>query len=202
MHRREFLQQSLVGLTAVAGVPSLTSTAQAADKSFAGFPEIGKHRPGERTLKVITSDAIIGLRRPKWTRAMSDLGGWTAMVATAKPPYSEWEMSDLPVIAEGHHFFELGGHTFLGSRANYSGDHAEVNDNPPIFDNRRSYTLIYDFTADRQLKPWAVVDSLGDCSYPFLVETPTEILCAYYSQHEDGVCKPFLYGFDEREFLA
>jgi hypothetical protein len=377
MQRREFLQRSLVGMSAAAAA-SLTGVARGDAKSFAGFPEIGKHRPGARTLKVITSDAITGLRRPKWTRAMNDLGGWTAMlrfremilliyphvdghrgkrlegtgemhalasrdhgkswerlpnppfevapelvvardqlfaydwnetekqprvrtstdgvkwsdvkpiykqpfylwgvmydpvsdefwapphaipskaavegrqihlirskdgvqwdyvstvapfnnssesvlrfekdrsmtvlirrkygktvtVATAKPPYSDWQMSDLPLIAEGHHFFEIGGHTFLGSRANYSGEHAEVNANPPIFDNRRSYTLIYDFTADRQLKPWAVVDSLGDCSYPFLVETPTEILCAYYSQHEDGVCKPFLCGFDKREFLS
>lgn len=58
--------------------------------------------------------------------------------------------------------------------------------------------FVRDFTADRQLKPWAVVDS----SYPFLVETPTEILCAYYSQHEDGVCKPFVCGFDKCEFLT
>src|SRR5262249_7704346 len=39
------------------------------------------------------------------------------------------------------------------------------------------------------------------CSYPFLVETPTEVLCAYYSQHEDKVCKCFLAGFDKAEFL-
>src|SRR4051812_3668020 len=46
---------------------------------FAGFPLIGKHRRGERSVKVITSDAITGLVRPQWTRAMGDLGGWPAM---------------------------------------------------------------------------------------------------------------------------
>jgi hypothetical protein len=45
------------------------------------------------------------------------------------------------------------------------------------------------------------MDSMGDCSYPFLVETPDEVLCAYYSQHEDEVCKVFLCGYDKAEFL-
>ena len=61
--------------------------------------------------------------------------------------------------------------------------------------------MIYKFTRDRRLVPWAVMDSMGDCSYPHLVETPTEILCAYYSQHEDKVCKVYLSAFDKREFL-
>jgi hypothetical protein len=54
---------------------------------------------------------------------------------------------------------------------------------------------------ERRLEPWAVVDSMGDCSYPFLVQTPTEVLCAYYSQHQDKVCNCYLAGFDKAEFL-
>lgn len=349
----------------------------AAEEQFEGFPPIGKYRPGERSFTVITSDAITGVLRPKWTRAMGDLGGWPAMVrfkesiyfvfphldghrykqfeatgdvlcyaspdegrtwvarpnlpfkatpefvvagdalygydwddkakgttvritrdgsqwsepvevykrpfcfwgvmydsvskqfwapphaipslaadpgrqihlvnsqdgihweyvstvapydnasesvlrfeedrtmvvlvrrkygrtvslAVAKPPYKEWTISELPLIAEGDHFYELGGQTFLASRANYSGDNADVNANQ-LFDNRKSYSLIYRFTKERTLEPWAVMDSMGDCSYPTLVETPTEILCAYYSQHEDKVCKAYLCAFDKEAFFG
>src|SRR5262245_37333761 len=51
---------------------------------LAGFPPIGKHRPGQRTQKVITSDGVPDLVRPKWTRAMGDLGGWPAMYSFQK----------------------------------------------------------------------------------------------------------------------
>ena len=122
-------------------------------------------------------------------------------VAVAKPPYREWEITDRPGIVEGEHFFDIGGRTFLGSRAIYSGDDPDVKATPRIFDGRKSYSMIYTFTRDRRLEPWAVMDSMGDCSYPSLVETPTEILCAYYSQHQDKVCKLYLCGFDKEEFL-
>jgi hypothetical protein len=122
-------------------------------------------------------------------------------VAVAESPYKEWRYQDHPGIVEGEHFFEIGGQIFLASRANYQGDNPAVKANPKIFDGRRSYTTIHLWTKDRRLRPWAVVDSMGDCSYPFLVESPTEILCAYYSQHEDRVCKCFLAAFDKKEFL-
>ncbi len=366
-------------LLAILGLATLSPVCWTAEPDrFAGFPRINQHRPGERTLKVITSDAVTGLVRPRWTRAMTDLGAWPVMVrfktdilltyyhgdghrgkqhegsgelttyrssddgqtwqrvaalagesvpeyvvvgdtlfayqfseqdrqtrvfttsdgstwsagqpaykapfylwgvmhdpktktfwapphaiphkgssperkidliksvdglnwehvstvapfnnasestlrlepdgtmmilirrkygttcsvAVAQPPYTAWEISDRQGIAEGEHFFDFGGQTFLATRSNYAGDHPEVLANPKVFDGRRPYTAIYRFTADRQFQPWAVVDSLGDCSYPFLVETPQEILCAYYSQHEDGVCKIFLAGFDKQAFLA
>ncbi len=344
------------------------------EKSFTGFPPIGKHRAGQRSVKVITSDAVTGLIRPKWTRAMADLGGWPVLyrfkdtiflafphvdghrgkkyeatgkllcyaskdegatwkehvappgdsspevviandkiyayecpkgtkvsvssdgltwtaskdvykpnfcfwgvtydptsklfwapphyianpsatpdrrielvqskdgvqwdfvstvapfnnasesvlrfeedrtmvvlvrrkyarhhtIAVAKPPYKEWQLTDRPGIIEGEHFFDIGGQTFLTARFNYAGDNPDVKANPRIFDGRRSYSTIYRFTKDRKLEPWAVMDSMGDCSYPFLVETPTEVLCAWYSQHEDKVCKVFLCGFDKKEFV-
>jgi hypothetical protein len=127
--------------------------------------------------------------------------GKTSNVAAAKPPYLDWEITERPVIAEGEHFFEIGGQSFLGSRASYRGNDERVNANPNVFDNRKSYSTIYRWTADRQLVEWAVMDSLGDCSYPHLVETPTEVLCGYYSQHENGLCKAYLCGFEKQEFL-
>jgi hypothetical protein len=106
----------------------------------------------------------------------------------------------MPGIVEGHFFHTMGGRTFLTSRANYTGDHPLAR-KIDIFDGRRSYAVVYRVLKDRQLQTWAVLDSMGDCSYPRLVETPTEILCAYYSQHQDGVCKPYLAAFDKTAFL-
>ena len=359
----------------VSGERCLAEETPPGEQQFAGFPAIGIHRPGERSAKVLTSDSVSGVVRPKWTRAMTDLGGWPAMyrfkgtiylvfghvdahrgkqfeatgrllcyassdegrtwgeqpsppvdelpeyvvagdtlysyyfskdkqthvrtssdgvtwsepsdaykppfwlwgamydpgsemfwapphaipsvragkgrqvhlinsrnglswdyvstvapfenasesvvrfeedrtavvlirrkygatynVAVAKPPYREWEITERPGIVEGEHFFEIGGQTFLASRAG-AGVDPKMEDGPRIFEGRPSYAMIYKFTRDRRLVPWAVMDSMGDCSYPHLVETPTEILCAYYSQHEDKVCKVYLSAFDKREFL-
>jgi len=129
--------------------------------------------------------------------------GCMCWVAVGKPPYKQWDVTERPVIAEGEHFFEIGGKTFVGSRALYQGDDPRVKDAPFLFNRgRRAFSIIYRWTHDRQLKPWAVMDSMGDCSYPMLVETPTEILCGYYSQHEDKVCKPYLCAFDKAAFLG
>jgi len=367
----------LAGSSAVALLTlAFFATADEPKDKFAGFPPIGKHRPGERSLKVLTSDGPKDLLRPRWTRAMGDLGGWPAMyrfqkniylayphvdghrekkleatgkllyyvskdegktwkelaapdmhgppevvvagdkvfwydfdnkeftrvrwssdgekwsepkqaapetvwlwgamydptskmfyapahiipgktknereirlmqskdglqweavstvsknsqasesvlrmekdgtmvvlmrikyhrtnhtVCTSRPPYKEWTTKDASPIIEGEHFFDIAGQTFLPSRALYTGDNPDIKANPKIFDGRKSYSIIYRYNADRTLKPWAVMDSAGDCSYPHLVETPNEILCAYYSQHEDKVCKVFLCAFDKKEFL-
>ena len=46
------------------------------------------------------------------------------------------------------------------------------------------------------------MDSMGDCSYPYLLETKAgDILCVYYSQHEDKVSKIFLCAYDKKKFL-
>lgn len=129
--------------------------------------------------------------------------GSMCWVAVGKPPYKKWDITERPVIMEGEHFFDIGGQTFVGSRALYLGDDPRIKANEFLFNKgRRGFSIVYKWTLDRQLKPWAVMDSMGDCSYPQLVETPTEILCAYYSQHEDKVCKPYLCAFDKAEFLA
>jgi hypothetical protein len=48
----------------------------AASDRFAKFPAIGQYRAGERSAAFITSDGVTNVIRPKWTRAMGDLGGW------------------------------------------------------------------------------------------------------------------------------
>ena len=62
--------------------------------------------------------------------------------------------------------------------------------------------MIYHMTPERKFIPWAKMDSMGDCSYPCLLETSEGILCVYYSQHEDKVSKIFLCLYDKEEFVA
>ena len=56
---------AMVGVCSLACL--LTTDVRGADQ-FAGFPPIGKHRPGERSVKVLTSDVVTQVVRPKWTR--------------------------------------------------------------------------------------------------------------------------------------
>jgi len=148
----------------------------------------------ESTLRVEPDGTMVILMRKKYSASMC----W---IATGKPPYTNWDISSRPSIAEGEHFFEIGGKTFVPSRAVYRGKDPQILKNEILWDRRRALTVVYHFTAGRQLVPWAVMDSMDDCSYPWLVETPTEVLCAYYSQHEDKSCKVFLCAYDKEAFL-
>ncbi|MBI4026930.1 MAG: hypothetical protein HY360_18235 [Verrucomicrobia bacterium] len=149
----------------------------------------------ESILRFEKDGTMAVLIRQKW-------GPRASWVAVAKPPYMEWEIKPRPQTIGGHHFYEIGGQTFVASRAVYRGNDSDIQANAKPFGDMAYYSAIYQFTSDHQLVPWAVMDSLGDCSYPHLVETPDEVLCAYYSQHEDKVCKVFLCGYDKKEFLA
>ena len=75
-------------------------------------------------------------------------------------------------------------------------------ENEELGESRLPYTMLYKVETDLSLTPWAVLDSLGDNSYPSVVVTDDEVLIAYYSQHEDRVDKVFLAAFDKDAFLA
>ena len=128
--------------------------------------------------------------------------GSTFSVAVGKPPYTDWKISSRPMIAEGQKFYDIGGRTFMTSRAAYQGKDERVLKNPRLYGSRRAYSLIYHMTPNREFVPWAVMDSMGDSSYACLLETKAGILCAYYSQHEDKVSKIFLCLYDRAKFLA
>jgi len=123
-------------------------------------------------------------------------------VAVGKPPYTDWSISSRPMIAEGQHFYDFGGKTFMTSRAVYQGKDERVLKNPHLYGSRRAYSLIYHMTPKREFVPWAIMDSMGDSSYACLLETREGVLCAYYSQHEDKVSKIFLSLYDRDQFLA
>ncbi|MFN0195831.1 MAG: hypothetical protein ACKVT0_03755 [Planctomycetaceae bacterium] len=136
--------------------------------------------------------------RRKWSGDYSTL-------AVARPPYTEWSLHPRPEVAEGHRFFVADGQVFMGSRAYYRDEIPEIKANPSLryaSEDGVAYTVIHRFTADRKFRAWAVVDSMGDCSYPRILETPTEILVGYYSEHEDNICKPYLAAFDKEQFLS
>ncbi|MBN2295404.1 MAG: hypothetical protein JXM70_23435 [Pirellulales bacterium] len=152
-------------------------------------------RESESILRFEDDRTMVILIRKKYA------DGRMCWMAVGNPPYKKWDITERPVMMEGEHFFDIGGQTFVGSRALYQGDDPRITANDSSFLKGR-FSIIYKWTPDRQFKPWAVMDSMGDCSYPHLVETPTEILCAYYSQHEDKVCKPYLCAYDKAEFLA
>ena len=151
----------------------------------------------EAAMRFEPDRTIVVVVRRKWTDDFCSL-------AIAKPPYKQWEEANQRQVAEGHSFFECGGQTFMGSRAYYRGQIPELKESKTlryVSKDGVAYTVIHKFTKDRKLVPWAVVDSMGDCSYPRFVETPTEVLVAYYSEHEDNICKPYLAAFDKAAFL-
>lgn len=126
-------------------------------------------------------------------------------LATSQAPYTEWNSVQGDFSLEGQHFFEVDGQLFLGSRAFLDPDLATdqlILDNAILGQNRLPYTMIYRVEDDNSLTPWAVLDSLGDNSYPRVVVTGDEVLIAYYSQHQDGVDKVYLAAFDKDVFLA
>jgi hypothetical protein len=63
--------------------------------SFDGFPEINVLQPGNPTFSTPrTSDYVEGALRPKWTRAMTDIGGWPAMYKFQDDIYLEFQRVD------------------------------------------------------------------------------------------------------------
>ena len=136
---------------------------------------------------------------------------YISFTAVAKPPYQQWDVTTQKLDLGGEHFYEIGGKTFVGTRAAYTRGFNQPKGwtpDPEVklaarkLGTRTDFAIIHRFDENRILQPWAIMDSMGDCSYPHLVETPTEILCAYYSQHEDGISKAFLCAFDKQAFLA
>ncbi len=160
------------------------------------------HGPGdsesETALKRMDDGTMVALVRKKWY----DRDAW---LVTADGNYTDWTSTQTATHLSGEHFFEIGGETFVTSRAYLDPNLSTpqlLADSQSLGDPSLTYTMIYKFTDNYQLIPWAVVDSMGDSGYPFLVETPDSVLVAYYSQHEDSVSKVFLASFDKDAFLG
>jgi hypothetical protein len=160
------------------------------------------HGPGiqesESIFHIRDDGSMIAMVRQKWAPRTYFLG------QSAAAPYTDWTWSDGAVVLEGHHFFEVDGQLFVGSRAYLPGNLITPEialQNQVFLQSGAPYTQIYRVEDNLSLTPWAVLDSTGDNSYPVIVATDDEVLIAYYSQHEDLVDKVYLAAFDKDVFL-
>jgi hypothetical protein len=152
----------------------------------------------ETALHVGDDGSMVAMVRQKWN-------GSDFMMVEGAPPYDHWISTPGNVELEGHQFFDVDGQLFIGSRAYLPAELVNAQnyaDNLALGQTRQPYTAIYRVEDDFSLTLWAVLDSLGDNSYPRIVATDDEVLVAYYSQHEDGVDKVFLSAFDKDVFLG
>jgi hypothetical protein len=158
---------------------------------------IGNHE-SETAIHIQPDGSMVALVRQKW--AARDY----FMATSPGPPYTDWTSVQMNFSLEGQHFFEVDGQLFLGSRAFFDPALASaelISQNAELGQSRLPYTLIYKVESDFSLLPWAVLDSMGDNSYPEVVVTDDEVLIAYYSQHQDRVDKVYLAAFDKATFL-
>ena len=159
---------------------------------------IGNHE-SETAIHIRDDGSMIAFVRQKWAaRRYFEATSQTA-------PYTDWDSVQNDISLEGHHFFEVDGQLFLGSRAFLDPGLATeqlILENAELGQSRLPYTMLYKVETDSSLTPWAVLHSLGDNSYPSVVVTDDEVLVAYYSQHQDGVDKVYLAAFDKDAFLA
>ena len=92
-----------------------------------------------------------------------------SQLCRSKPPYSQWERSDLHRFIGGPLLVKWGGHYLVGGR-NTTGP--------------RPVTTLY-WLVDGKLIECAALPSGGDNSYPGFIElSPTRGLLSWYSSHE------------------
>ena len=115
-----------------------------------------------------------------------------SQLCQSKPPYSQWERSDLDRFIGGPLLVKWGGHYLVGGR-NTSGPRwggaFQVDGQKPT--GPRPVTTLY-WLVDGKLIECAALPSGGDNSYPGFIElSPTRGLLSWYSTHEkDDSGKP------------
>lgn len=98
----------------------------------------------------------------------------TALLGSAKPPYTKWEWKDLGKYFGGPNFIQLpsGQWIAVGRLLNYG--------TPPA-----TKTVVCELdVAKQELRPIVTLPSGGDSSYPGLVWHDEQLWVSYYSSHE------------------
>ena len=112
--------------------------------------------------------------------------GDSSLLATAAPPYSKWEFSDLGLVMQGVHLFEFNGKTFVAGRVLL----APVRHEHPylLCENPKTCVMELDLKK-RKVKPetMLLLPSAGDNSYCDTVVVDDELYMSYYSPHG---CEP------------
>lgn len=102
--------------------------------------------------------------------AIGRRGGGNAQLCKSKPPYTEWERSDLDRYIGGPLLARWGKHYVVGGRRNVKGVGAKTS---------------MCWFVDGKLHEFAQLPSGGDNSYPgFLQLSPTRAAMSWYSSHE------------------
>jgi hypothetical protein len=114
---------------------------------------------------------------------------WTAQVAEASAPFTDWRLRDTDVLLQGHDYVDLGGVLVIGSR---------FKEGPPYVTKfEAAGTCLYRWD-DGQFERFAVLPSGGDTSYPgFAWSDDGGLLMSYDSSHE-GQARIYLAEVDVR----
>ncbi len=96
---------------------------------------------------------------------------------SAKPPYTDWEMTQLDCLIQSPIILEHKGRLFVSGRRSASIE----NDDLFPFLSRKSLGV---WQLDRgKVKPVMHIPATGDCAYPGLIEHNNKVYMSYYSQH-------------------
>ena len=117
--------------------------------------------PNETTIRFDKDDTM-------WMIIRRDKGDRKAKLATSRPPYSEWEYTDLPMFVGGPDFILDDRICVAGGRAHETGDEPKTVLSTDLFRGGPEITL----------------PSGGDTSYPGLLVVGDELWVSYYSTHE------------------
>lgn len=121
-----------------------------------------------------------------WIVARSEREERTAFFGSAKPPYTDWELTDLGVMVHSPVLLAHKGRAYLAGRC---APHREGDLAWPFGNSVAVWQL--DRGSVRQVLR---IPAVGDCAYPGLIEDADGRVCmSYYSQHAYylGVVPPF-----------
>lgn len=99
-----------------------------------------------------------------------EAGPKSALLLSAKPPYTEWKTDDLGVRFGGPQILLLPDGRLLGAGR--------------LYDNKQRTSLVWVNRDNNTMTEWLALPSGGDTSYPGLVLDGKDVLVSYYSSHE------------------
>ena len=117
--------------------------------------------PNETTIRFREDDTM-------WMIIRRDKGDRKAKLAVSKPPYTDWEYTDLPMFVGGPDFILDDRICVAGGRAHETGAEPKTVLSTDLFRGGPEITL----------------PSGGDTSYPGLLVVGDELWVSYYSTHE------------------
>jgi len=108
-----------------------------------------------------------------------DADSCTAQLGIAKPPYKQWQWYDLGEYIGGPALLEISEDSYLAGGRYWAG-------------NIPKMALFELDCVQKNLKPFAILPSAGDSSYPGLQKIDNAIYISYYSSHIDNKSQIYL----------